>query len=352
MKKLLIVSMVCTMLLYSCNKATSVNTSVEEQKVLNDFVGTIVLPQYQNLQSKSQIFYNSVRLLDSVTTDNNLLAAREAWRDMRAGWEQCEGFLLGPVEDDNYDPTMDTWPVDNVQLDSLMNSSNALTLTDIQNLSTLSLKGFHPIEYILWGKDGNASAANITSRQKKYMVSLSADIVHVTTQLNSSWSASGGNFQQNILQAGTANSRYKSKQEAFLAIATALVDICGEVAESKMGEPYIQRDSTLSESRFSHNSMSDFRNNIIGAQNVYLCNYQSQGESLSKLVAAKNTSLDNQIRQQFTAAIHSFDNVSVPFETAIFTQRVQLQSVITAITTLQQTLDGQFKPFIQEKIKD
>ena len=352
MKKLLIVSMICTMLLYSCNKATSVNTSVEEQKVLNDFVGTIVLPQYQNLQSKSQIFYNSVRLLDSVTTDNNLLAAREAWRDMRAGWEQCEGFLLGPVEDDNYDPTMDTWPVDNVQLDSLMNSSNALTLTDIQNLSTLSLKGFHPIEYILWGKDGNASAANITSRKKKYMVSLSADIVHVTTQLNSSWSAGGGNFQQHILQAGTANSRYKSKQEAFLAIATALVDICGEVAESKMGEPYIQRDSTLSESRFSHNSMSDFRNNIIGAQNVYLCNYQSQGESLSKLVAAKNTSLDNQIRQQFTAAIHSFDNVSVPFETAIFTQRVQLQSIITAITTLQQTLDGQLKPFIQEKIKD
>ena len=95
---------------------------------------------------------------------------------MRTSWEQCEGFLFGPVEDDNYDPNMDTWPVDYVQLDSLLASSNPLQINDIESLSTLSLRGFHPIEYILWGVTGSQSAATITARKKQYMISLTKDL--------------------------------------------------------------------------------------------------------------------------------------------------------------------------------
>lgn len=357
MKKITFILLGAALSLQACHKASS-STSTEdyttlESEVLNDFVQKIALPQYNNLQLKAASFNTAVVQLNASPTDANLQAARQGWRDVRQGWEQCEGFLFGPVEDDNYDPQMDTWPVDNVQLDSLMASSNPLSLTDIQSLSTLSLRGFHPLEYILWGKNGNSTAASITAREKQYMISLSADIVNNTTNLNYSWLSSGSNFQNDVLNAGKGSTRFKSRQEVFLAIAGAMIDICGEVGDSKMGEPFAAYDSTITESRFSHNSIADFRNNIIGAQNVYLCTYGgASGKSLSALVAAKNISLDNQIKAQFTAAINSFNSVSTTFEQGIYTQRTQIQNCITALNTLSTTLDEQLLPFIKQYVKD
>jgi len=357
MKKIVILLMGTALSLQACHKPGN-NTSTEdysvlEAEVLNDFVQKIALPQYNDLQLKATAFNTAIVQLNANPTDANLTAARQGWRDVRQGWEQCEGFLFGPVEDDNYDPQMDTWPVDNVQLDSLMSSTNPLGITDIQNLSTLSLRGFHPIEYILWGVHGNSTAASITAREKQYMVSLSADIVNNTTNLNNSWLASGSNFQNDVLNAGKGSTRFKSRQEAFLAIAGAMIDICGEVGDSKMGEPFAAYDSTITESRFSHNSITDFRNNIIGAQNVYLGTYGgANGKSISALVAAKNISLDNQIKAQFTAAINSFNNISTTFEQGIYSQRTQIQNAITALSTLSQTLDAQLLPFIKQYIKD
>lgn len=337
----------------SCKKTdnTTTDTNVTETEVLNDFVQNVAVPQYQNLHDKAVAFNNAIVTLNSNPTDDNLNTARSAWKDTRMAWEQCEGYLFGPVEDDNYDPNMDTWPVDKVQMDSLLASSNPLEESDIKQLN-LALRGFHPIEYILWGTGGNNTAANITAREKKYMISLSADILDNTTNLMNSWLPAGGNFQQEVLLAGNGSERFKSKQEAILAIVGAMADICDEVGAGKISEPFTARDSTLTESPFSHNSMIDFRNNIIGAQNVYLCSYQTQGKSLSSFVASRNASLDNKIRQQFTAAQNALNNVSVTFEQAIYLQPTQVQNAMDALSTLQNTLNDELKPFIQAYVKD
>ena len=60
------------------------------------------------------------------TTDANLTAAQTSWKNLRNVWEQCEGYLFGPVEDNEYDPQMDTWPTDANEFDSLLSSNNAL----------------------------------------------------------------------------------------------------------------------------------------------------------------------------------------------------------------------------------
>lgn len=351
MKKLIYLSLsIISIAAFSCNKAKQDTTVVDETIVLQDFVQKIALPQYQNLNANATDLYNSVLQLNNNMTDSNLEVAKLAWRNTRQSWEQCEGFLFGPIEDDNYDPNMDTWPVDYVQLDSLMASNNPLQYADIQ-LVTLSLRGFHPLEYILWGKNGNAHAADITARKKQYMVSLAEDILSNTAKLKDSWSSTV-NFQNEILLAGKGSSRYKTRQEVFMAITGALVDICGEVGSGKISEPFVARDSSITESPFSHNSITDFRNNIIGAQNVYLCSFKTQGVSLSNLVASKNVSLDNQIKTKFATAINSLNSVSVTFEQAIYLQPTQLQNCITALADLEDILDGQLKPFITKYIKD
>jgi len=340
----------------ACRKAKSGGTADDfntlKQTVLNDFVDNVAIPQYQNFSISANTLNTDVVNLDADATEANLAKARQSWKDLRTSWEQCEGFLFGPVEDDNYDPNMDTWPVDYVQLDSLLASTNPLEIGDIQSLSTLSLRGFHPIEYILWGVDGNRSAASITAREKKYMISLTKDLQNNANSLNSSWITGSGNFGKEVKTAGSGSTVYSKKQEAFLAIIEAMIGICDEVGAGKMAEPFDALDSNIVESPFSNNSTIDFKNNIIGLGNVYTGTYAASGKGIADLVASKNLSLDNKIRQQITAAINSFSSITLSYEEAIFNERPQITATRAALETLKTTLDEELKPFILQYITD
>jgi len=359
MKKLIFLFAAGSFALASCSKDSdnSGNSSTDfatlQDSVLIDFVNKTAIPGYTDLLAKATTFDNVVTVLNTTPNKANLTAAQNAWKAMRQTWEQCEGYLIGPVEDDNYDPNMDTWPVDYVQMDSLLASPNALEVADIQALSTLSLRGYHPIEYILWGTDGQRTAESLTARQLKYINSLTADLKSTCTQLNNSWAVTGGNYGAKVLAAGKGEQPFTTKQSAFVAIAAGLADICGEVGDSKMKEQYDAKDPNIVESPFSGNSLVDFKNNITGAYTVYMGTFLgSSGKSLHHLVAAKNLSLDNTIQQQFAAAISSFDAITLPYEKAIISERVQSLQTMTNLATLKATLEGDLNKFILQNIND
>lgn len=353
MKRSFIILAAASVCLFACKKSENNNAAtVTSHEVITDFVNKTALPLYADLQAKATLLNTAVNTLNTAPNATNLQAARTAWQDVRSSWEQCEGFLIGPVEDENYDPNMDTWPVDYLQLDSFTLHSTSFTPADIQNVGQ-SLRGFHPLESILWGKSGNATADSITPKQKQYMVGLAQDVLNTVSSLNHSWLTTGGNFQALMLNAGNGSTRYITRKEAILAIVAGMSDICGEVGGGKIYEPFTLMDSTKTESPFSHNSIIDFTNNMKGAQQVYLCSYNgATGASISKLIAARNLSLDNKIKDQFAAAITALGNITVPFETAIHTQRTQLQNAMNAINTLQATLDGDAKTFVQMYVTD
>ncbi|RYE23461.1 MAG: hypothetical protein EOP51_10435 [Sphingobacteriales bacterium] len=356
-KKSLLAIAAATMLLSACSKdkdpetTTPVDFNALKTEVLTNFTNNIAVACYKDLSDASDKLYSSLEALNTSATDANLLAARNSWKSMRTVWEQCEGFLFGPVEDNNYDPNMDTWPTDYVQMDSLLNSSASLEVSDIEQV-TLSLRGYHPIEYIIFGDHGARKASEITDRQKKYMISLATDLKNTCHALHTSWTQAPENFAQQVLTAGTGSNKYAKKQEVFIAIVDGMTGICEEVGEGKMKEPFDAQDPTIVESPYSGNSLADFKNNIIGLQNVYLGKYTTDGKGLNDLVAEKNKSLDNKIQAAMTAAINSFDNVTVPYEQAIVSQRVQVQAVMTALGTLKEALDGELKPFVIQYITD
>ncbi len=350
--KLLLVTLLLV-IVGSCRKPATTNaTSVTSNEVLTDFVNYLVLPQYASLQERAVTLNNAIKTLNDTPTNAHLDAARTAWRNVRAAWEQCEGFLIGPVEDDNYDPNMDTWPVDHLQLDSFVAVTPSFASAAIQAQSS-SLRGFHPIEFMLWGKHGQATIDSISPRQHQYLAGLAEDLLQSANALSNSWLASSGNFQAQLLEAGKGSVRYHSRRDALLAMVAGMSEICDEVANGKIEGPYAAYDSTRTESPFSHNSLTDFNYNITGARSVYICNFNGQmGKSLSDMVAARNLALDNKLKQQFGAAIIALNIVSVTFESAIYTQRPQLQSAMAAIRNLQETLDGDLKTFVQTNITD
>jgi putative iron-regulated protein len=336
----------------SCHKAdTSTPDSfpATEQTVLNDFTDDIAINQYNDLKNAATDLNTKIAALNTDATDANINAARDSWKSLRTVWEQCEGFLFGPVEDNEYDPQLDTWPTDQTQFDSLLNSSNSLELADIQ-LLPYNLRGFHPVEYLIFGDHGNRKASDLTARQKKYMVSATADIVNICNSLYASWTEAPANFAQQVETAGGGSTAYSTKQDVFMAIVGAMQGICEEVGEGKMKEPFDAKDPKIVESPYSGNSTTDFKNNITGLQTVYLGRNGSSG--ITNLVSLKNKSLDNTLRSQITAAINSFDNISEPFEDAILDQRAQVQQTMDAVNALNETIEEQLLPFIQQQVRD
>jgi len=328
-----------------------VDTTVTELEVLSDFANVLVNPNYQDLQAKVDALNAAAQTLSSSATDGNLKAAQDAWRAVRVPWEQSEGFLFGPVEDFYYDPSTDTWPVNTIELDSLLASSDPLTLADIDSLP-YSLKGYHPIEYLLFGVGGSKTVSEFTPREFQYMLSLTQNLYNEVTGLRNSWDTSqAGNFSEQLFTAGEGSTRYATRKDAFVAIVAAMIKICNEVATNKMEVPLSAHDSTLVESQYAHNATEDFKNNIIGIQNAYLCRYSSTGHSLHDLVLASDISLDNTIQSQINSAVSSFDNINPDYGIAIFTQVGQIQTTQDAITTLQGTLNL-LNNFVEANIKD
>src|SRR5689334_4789238 len=90
-------------------------TPVTAAQVLNDFAYTLATPNYTDLHAKASALNQAAITLQTTTTDQNLQAARDAWRSTRQAWEQAEGYLFGPVQDFNYDPKTDSWPVNTVE---------------------------------------------------------------------------------------------------------------------------------------------------------------------------------------------------------------------------------------------
>ncbi len=347
----------------ACKKDKKTTTTEDfatvKTAVLADFVSVVANPLYADFKAKADVLKTAVDALAANTNDENLAKAQDAWRAIRVLWEQSEGFLIGPVDYDNLDPYMDTWPTDHNAMDDLLASATPLTveyiagLNDLEDEVELTLRGFHPLEYLLWGTAGNRVATELTDRQKEYMVALAADIQNNVTKLQTGWLPGGDNFGEELKSPGVAGSRYDSYKDALEALANALTEICAEVGEGKMYDPFVlPGDSTISESPYAHNSLVDFKNNIIGARNVYTCSFGGvTGKSLSDMIKYNNASLDLEIKQKFEVVINSFDGITTTFEQAIYTQRSQVQNTIDKIAELKASLE-QMIPYINQYVKD
>ena len=325
-----------------------------DREIITHFADDVVVPTYQRLATRLGTLDSVVKELAANPAAARLTAAQEAWISAREPWEQSEGFLFGPVDSYGYDPALDSWPVNRSDLDAVLASNDSFTPAYIRNLQETQ-KGFHTVEYLLFGEGRTKKVEDLTARQLDYLKALSTELKDVSAALASTWTQSVEGrppYRQVLAEAGQAsNSAYPSVEAAAQEMVGGIINILDEVANGKIADPYDAKDPRLVESQFAYNSLTDFTNNLRSVENVYLGHLPGaapSGPSLADFVKGEQPELDTRIRQELSAAIAALGRIPTPFRSAITDPAAadEIEAAQEAIRKAQSTFESDVKPLI------
>jgi len=313
-------------------------------QILNDYTDLTVLATYNDMMTNAEELNAAVTLFSESSTQDNLNAACEKWRQTRKPWEQSEAFLFGPAAFLSLDPSLDSWPLDQSQLENVLKSPNELTPEFVKDGLGQILRGFHTIEFLLFRNGSPRNAADVTDREKEYLIAVTAVLADDATTLYTEWN---DGFAAEFKNAGNAGSRYATQQDAVLELVEGIIDIADEVGNGKIADPYNAQDLQLVESQFSWNSLTDYTNNIHSIANAYMGGYNTanRGASLSDFVKEKNPELDAKIQAEFTAAIDAIQAIPAPFENNL-SASANIEAAMDACNAIQETFQTEVKPLI------
>lgn len=330
---------------------TGFDDYAQAQDIITDFADQVVVPTYASLATALADLDAAVQTLAGDRSDANLEAARDAWVAARVPWESSEGFLFGPVDALGLDPALDSWPTDRTALDAVIASEDALTEEYVANLED-TLHGFHTAEYVLFGEGGAKTAADLTDREVEYLTAVSSLLAQAGSDLEASWTTGvdGPPYAELFKAAGfDGNEVYPSLASAGEEIVRGLIGIADEVANGKIADPFDQQDTTLVESQFAFNSLTDFTDNVRSIQNAYTGDVPfagTTGAGIDEYVASVDADLDTRLKDEIQAAIDALGQIPEPFRDAITDPEAAdaITAAQDALRTVQTTLEQDILP--------
>jgi len=328
---------------------------VGQDAVLVDFAAQIVIPTYQLFETRATALRAATEIFTGARTPANLEALRLAWVGARSPWEQSEAFLFGPVEAYSFDAAVDSWPLNHTDLASVLSSSAEFTADLVDSRLAPTEKGFHAIEYMIYGENSQKKATAFTDRELSYTKAAADNLAKVAHQLVVSWrDGIDGHPPFAAVFAGAGaedNTSYASITAAREQIIAGMEAICTEVADTKIGAPFVEQNPNKVESQFSYNSLADFADNLRSVQNAYTGTVPASataGTPLAGIIQASDVNLDAQVRQEIQMAIDAINQIPGPFPVKMLDKAnaAAITAAQTAIVKLQATLHDQVAPLL------
>ncbi|MDR1726198.1 MAG: peptidase M75 [Bacteroidales bacterium] len=336
-------------------------SSDDLKPTLQQYVSAVVVKTYNLLANEALELSERCKTLQQQATQENVQAAAQKWIDARKYWEESEAFLYGPATSYSIDPHIDSWPLDQNQLQQLL--ANTVTMSQMSadyagKYLGYGLLGFHALEYVLF-RNGQARNVNeIPALELVYAAAVAEDLARQCVRLEAAWAgiANISNDKQQILEdcelepdinygevfvnAGkSGNTVFRTQKAAITQILMGCSDIADEVANTKITDPVASGNVLDVESWYSWNSITDFADNIRGIDYAYNgervenANILSVSSYLSKI----NPSLDGKIREAIKTAIREIENMPAPFRDHL--TEAETNAAKTACQQLQELLD-------------
>ena len=320
----------------SCSDDETPGTNLRDQReaalklVVADYVDRTVISTYRQLADASIELHTACVAMyeDGVgnVTQAQVEAAGEAWKKAREYWERSEAWLYGPAGDYNVDPHIDSWPLDQGQLDDLLANSSEMAKMDADGVYISSkdygLLGFHALEYMLFAIEGTGMtqtsvphATDYTAEELSYIAGVAGDLRNHCIFLEAAWAGEDNirSTKQDILAQVRSVADFAQNNNSIKSVLTDLANglcygdemknpseaggsdivnylsavqflvtdgiqnIANEVGNVKIGNPTgmgtgddFEYDPNYIESPYSLNSINDFKGNIISIENAYM----------------------------------------------------------------------------------
>lgn len=309
----------------------SILISDESSMVIESLSNNVLVGKLSGLYALSESMLQIAGILhDSPNSEGDLSTAKNVWVNVRENWKIAEGFPFGPGETKGLIAALDSWPIDRVMLAAILAGTDDLTVSFVESQSD-NLKGFHAIEFLLWGEDGNKKAIDFTPRELDYLVSVSEVFNKDAENLYQSWHASYENYVSNLINAGQSGSVYDSKKAVLEDFAAGIIQLANEMANNKIGTPLSAEDFLLGESPYSDNTARDLFDNIIGIQLFY------EGvaeDGLTVIVNSVDEVLDSRVKTEIEAAKAAIEAIPASFNEAVGAGSPNRTTVVNAQTAL------------------
>ncbi len=331
--------------------------------IINDYVDKTVVPTYQDMKNKAWTLYGAVAAMEEGVTPEKIKAACDAWRATRIPWEQSEAFLFGPANLQGLDPLLDSWPLDQTQINKVLNGSGPI---DAGALG-YNVRGFHTIEYFIFAN--GKPKTSITDREFEYLMVVTELLRDDCLKLWSSWAGvdaleerdaealeaaeyapANPSYAYQFKNSGKIAGAFIAQSDAIDAIIEGCYTIADEVGAQKIGGPNetavggnLAKAVLDVESWMSWNSLDDYKNNIVSIRNSYLGGREgNRGASLSAYVKERNAELDKEILDAIDNAYNKIGSIQAPFRDNLTGPAVdeamaacsELEKTITKVQTL------------------
>ena len=293
-------------------------------EVSQAFVENLVLPSYASLAEESGSLKEALQTLVNEPTDTHLAAARQQWVATRPLWEKTESWAFGPAETEGLDGDLDDWPVSVLELERAF-ATDPFTADTFSQLGTTSI-GFHGIEFVLYGGEGEPPmAADLTPQQISYL-GLAGEAFHGTAeQLLSSWMGADG-FGAELMS---------DPEGTVLEMVEGAIGTLEEVHLEKLGAVLEDGPEGL-ESRFSGTTNADIVNNLSGAQSVF------EDTGLKQLLAKKDADLARQLSESLALSVSAAE--AMP---ANLSQRLEDPAVVESMEATIEATESAFNLMTQ-----
>ncbi len=327
----------------------------DDSAVISEFTSKVVIPNYEQFSDKATALNTAVEAFVAAPSEGSLKAARDAWSAIRLSWEQTETFAFGPAGSLGLDGAMDSWPVNQTDIEKILAGDEPLTPDSVAQLQDTE-RGMHAIEFILFGTEANKALSEFSDREKQYLAALTQDLDTSAAAMLASWQKGVEGqpaYETVFAKAGDAsNTVYPTAAAAAQELVTGIIDSLTEVGEEKLEAPFKAQSAEGLESRFSAQTMNDLKSNLQSAENGYLGEFaegNSKAEaSVSTFVAARDPELDKKVKAEFEAAHSALDAVPTPLEKSLTdpAAKADIEGAIAAILAVKDTLVNEVVPLI------
>jgi putative iron-regulated protein len=324
------------------------NGNVTKKAVVENYA-KIVYQNYKDALDDAAELETAISTFTTTPTQANFDAAKTKWKEARESYGTTEAFRFanGPIDNEDYDAPeglINAWPLDEAYIDYVNDSNSpdyqggiinrpadypSITKTllvdlnegeDEKSIST----GYHAIEFLLWGQDLTAPAANLpgqraytdyttatnADRRKAYLNAAADLLTDHLSYLVDQWKE-GGAYRATFLALPVDT----ALQNIYLGIVTLAAS---ELPVERMSVALENGDQEDEHSCFSDNTHRDIALNLKGIVNVYKGEYGNiSGPSLEDLVKKANRDQYNSIDDAIDAAEDDVAAIRTPFDWAI-----------------------------------